>query len=361
MQLKHIVSLLFRKNPDLSIREQHAGAGKQKTEYITLTKFIMAEQKKIPHATGDFTQLLNSLQTVVKIVDIAVRKAGITQLFGLHGTTNFHGQLLRKLDVLSNELFINMLSSSYTVGAMVSEENEKIIEVAPETRGKYLVCFDPLDGASNLDCLASIGSTFGIYKLEHNDNPTVNDFLLPGRRLVSAGYALYGSATAIVLCSGSGVNGFMLDHSIGEFLLTDPNMKIPKKGRFYSVNEGHRASWQEAVKQYVDSKKDPSKNKPCSLRYVGSLVPDIHRTLKFGGIFIHPTTEKSPAGKLRLLYECNPMAFIVEHAGGAATDGYNPILDLVPDQIHHRTPFFIGSQEDVSELIQTFKQFQPKQ
>ncbi|KAG5899412.1 hypothetical protein JTB14_033605 [Gonioctena quinquepunctata] len=327
---------------------------------ITLTRFFLAEQKKCPGATGELTQLLNSIQTAVKVISSAVRKAGITQLFGTVGETNVQGEEVKKLDVLANELFINMLKSSYTVALLISEENETVIEVELERRGKYIVCFDPLDGSSNIDCLVSIGSIFAILKKEDNTIPCLKDSLQPGRNVVAAGYALYGSATMMVLSTGCGVHGFMLDPSIGEFILTDRNMQVPKRGKIYAINEGYTHQWDAAVKEYVDNKKDPAKGKPYNARYVGSMVADVHRTIKYGGIFIYPATTASPKGKLRLLYECIPMAYIMEQAGGLASSGKIPILDVQPTGIHERSPIFLGSTEDVEEVLAIIKKHEKK-
>lgn len=239
---------------------------------------------------------------------------------------------------------------------MVSEENENVIEIETEKHGKYIVCFDPLDGSSNIDCLVSIGSIFGIYKKTSEGAPTINDALQPGRRLVCSGYTLYGSATMFVLALESGgVNGFTYDPSIGEFVLTDFNMKIPERGNIYSINEGYQSQWDSSVREYIDSKKDPAKGKPYGARYVGSMVSDVHRTIKYGGIFIYPATTTSKNGKLRLLYECNPMAFIIEKAGGVASTGQIPILDVVPTGIHVRSPIYLGSKLDVEEALSYIK------
>ncbi|CAB3365482.1 Hypothetical predicted protein [Cloeon dipterum] len=333
-----------------------SSAGQQlDTNCMTLTRFVLAEQRKVPGATGDLTQLLNSLQSAVKAVSSAVRKAGITKLFGISGETNVQGEEVKKLDVLSNELFINLLRSSYTTCLLVSEENETVIEVETEKQGKYIVCFDPLDGSSNIDCLVSIGSIFAIFKKTGDGAPTTADALQPGRNMVAAGYALYGSATMLVLSTGHGVNGFMLDPAIGEFVLTDPSMTVPSRGKIYSINEGYAHLWEPAVAEYVASKKDPARGKPYGARYVGSMVADVHRTLKYGGIFMYPATKDAPKGKLRLLYECNPMAFIISQAGGLASNGVKPILDLVPEGIHQRAPIFLGSKDDVQDVLDLIK------
>ncbi|XP_063383088.1 fructose-1,6-bisphosphatase 1 [Cydia fagiglandana] len=324
---------------------------------MTLTRWVLAQQRTAPAATGDLTQLLNSIQTAVKAIQSAVRKAGIAKLHGISGDTNVQGEQVKKLDVLSNDLFINMLKSSFTTCLLVSEENDTVIQVETERRGKYIVCFDPLDGSSNIDCLVSVGSIFAIYKKQSEGEPSVADALRPGRELVAAGYALYGSATMMVLSlgTGRGAHGFMYDPSIGEFILTDPSMKIPEKGNIYSINEGYAAEWEPGLKKYVEEKKSPSSGKAYGARYVGSMVADVHRTIKYGGIFMYPATKSAPNGKLRLLYECNPMSFIVTEAGGVASNGKIPILDIEPAAIHQRAPCYLGSKKDVEELLKHLK------
>lgn len=327
------------------------------TNCLTLTRFFLDEQKKHQDATGELTNLLNSILTAVKAIQSAVRKAGIAKLYGLAGNVNKTGDEQKKLDVLSNELFVNMLKSSYTTCVLGSEEDEDIIIVEKEKRGKYIVCFDPLDGSSNIDCLVSIGSIFGIWKkADSNAEPSLDDVLQPGNKMVCSGYALYGSACMIVLATDSGVNGFMLDPAIGEFILTDANMRIKPKGNIYSINEGYAALWDEPTKAYINSKKYPKTGKPYGSRYVGSMVADVHRTLVYGGIFCYPATKDSPNGKLRLLYECSPMSYIIEKAGGVATTGKMPILDIQPTSLHQRVPVFIGSKQDVEEVLEHYKQ-----
>ncbi|KAL0112640.1 hypothetical protein PUN28_012132 [Cardiocondyla obscurior] len=322
------------------------------SDCMTLTRFVLAEQRKAPTATGDLTQLLNSIQTAVKAVSSAVRKAGIANMYGIAGNINIQGEEVKKLDVLSNELFINMLTSSFTTCVLVSEENQHAIEVETEKSGKYVVCFDPLDGSSNIDCLVSVGSIFGIYKRpEQSAESTTRAALQPGRDLIAAGYALYGSATMIVLSLGHGVNGFTYDPAIGEFILTEKNMRMPDRGNIYSINEGNESTWDQSIREYVRSKKYPATGKPYSARYVGSMVADVHRTIKYGGIFLYPASKSSPNGKLRLLYECVPMAFIVREAGGLATNGKIDILDVVPESIHQRSPIFLGSKDDVNDVM----------
>jgi len=322
------------------------------TNCMNLTRYVIAEQRKVPTATGEMTQLLVAIQSAVKAISSAVRKAGIAQLYGMAGDVNVQGEEVKKLDVLSNEVFINMMKSSFSTCLLVSEEDELAIEVDLDKAGKYVVCFDPLDGSSNIDCLVSIGSIFAIYRrLDDKSRASTEDALQPGRQCVAAGYALYGSACMMVISLGAGVHGFMLDPSIGEFVLTDPNMRIKDKGKIYSLNEGYANLWDPAVKEYVQRKKDQK----AGGRYIGSMVADVHRTIKYGGIFMYPATSASPKGKLRLLYECNPMAFLVEQAGGLASDGHTPILDLVPTDIHERSPIFLGSRGDVQEVLDLYK------
>lgn len=327
------------------------------TNCMTLTRFILEEQRKHPQASGDFTNIMTAICTAVKAVSTAVRKAGIHALFGMAGSTNVQGEEVKKLDVLANDLFVNMLRSTFKVCAMVSEENDNVIMVDTDNEGRYIVCFDPLDGSSNIDCLVSIGSIFSVYrrKSDLKSPVTESDFLQNGNDVVGAGYALYGSATMVVLSLGSGVNGFMLDPAIGEFVLTERNMRIKPRGKIYSINESYESKWDETVKQYVRSKKYPEPGKSLyGARYIGSMVADVHRTLCYGGIFMYPATKDSPNGKLRLLYECVPMAFIVEQAGGMATTGKNRILDITPTDIHQRAPIFLGSKDDVQDVLDLY-------
>uniref|UniRef100_A0A9J7YXE5 Fructose-1,6-bisphosphatase 1 n=2 Tax=Cyprinus carpio TaxID=7962 RepID=A0A9J7YXE5_CYPCA len=294
------------------------------TNVVTLTRFVLEEGRKAK-GTGELTTLLNSMCTAIKAISTAVRKAGIANLYGIAGSTNV-------------------------------TENDHAIIIEPEKRGKYVVCFDPLDGSSNIDCLASIGTIFAIYRKETDDEPSEKDALRSGRDIVAAGYALYGSATMLVLSTGQGVNCFMLDPAIGEFILVDRDVKIKKKGKIYSLNEGYAAHFYPDVTEYLKKKKFPEDgSSPYGGRYVGSMVADVHRTLVYGGIFLYPANIKSPKGKLRLLYECNPMAFIMEQAGGMATTGAMNVLDIKPDSIHQRVPVVLGSPDDVQEYISIFK------
>ncbi|KAK9974436.1 hypothetical protein ABG768_022536 [Culter alburnus] len=322
----------------------------------TLTRFVMETGRKAKGATGELTQLINSMLTAIKAISSAVRKAGLIHLQGIAGHVNVTGDEQKKLDVLSNDLIINMLQASYGTCLMVSEENKDCIYTPAEKRGKYIVCFDPLDGSSNIDCLAPIGTIFAIYKRASDGEPSDKDALQPGNQIVCAGYALYGSATLVALSTGAGVNFFMLDPAIGEFILTDRNVKIKKKGKTYSINEGYAKYFEPAVTEYLRHKKYPEDGSaPYGARYVGSMVSDIHRTIAYGGIFMYPANEKSPKGKLRLLYECNPIAFLIEQAGGIATTGTQRVLDIIPESLHQRAPFVVGSPDDVEEYLSFVK------
>eukprot|EP00761_Pharyngomonas_kirbyi_P011678 gb/GECH01011704.1/.p1 GENE.gb/GECH01011704.1/~~gb/GECH01011704.1/.p1 ORF type:complete len:331 (+),score=82.99 gb/GECH01011704.1/:1-993(+) len=323
---------------------------------ITLTRHVLAEQRKHKEAQGDLTILLSSIQLACKAISSAVRKAGISNLYGLAGSTNVQGEEVKKLDLLANENFINALSFSEKVCLMASEENEEPVTVSGHLCGKYSCVFDPLDGSSNIDAAVPVGSIFGIYKQVDEKGQDVKNVLQPGKKLVAAGYSMYGSSTMMVISTGNGVNGFTLDPSIGEFILTHPNIRIPKQGKIYSCNEGNATSWDEPTQKYIQVKKNPPDGgKPYSLRYVGSMVADVHRTLLYGGIFMYPADKKSPNGKLRLLYECNPMAFLVEQAGGKASTGKQDILSLEPEKVHQRCPCILGSPEDVDEILSYYK------
>ncbi|KAK4741015.1 hypothetical protein SAY87_024603 [Trapa incisa] len=326
------------------------------TDLMTITRFVLNEQTKRPESRGDFTILLNHIVLGCKFVCSAVNKAGLAKLIGLAGETNVqasdsNGEEQKKLDVLSNEVFIKALVSSGRTCILVSEEDEEATFVEPSLRGKYSVVFDPLDGSSNIDCGVSIGTIFGIYMLKDSHEPTIEDVLQPGKNMVAAGYCMYGSSCTLVLSTGTGVNGFTLDPSLGEFILTHPNIKIPKKGKIYSVNEGNAKNWDGPTAKYVEKCKFPKDGSPAkSLRYIGSMVADVHRTLLYGGTFLYPADKKSPNGKLRVLYEVFPMSFLMEQAGGQAFTGKLRALDLVPEKIHERSPIFLGSYDDIEEI-----------
>uniref|UniRef100_A0A1D1YAA3 Fructose-1,6-bisphosphatase, cytosolic n=1 Tax=Anthurium amnicola TaxID=1678845 RepID=A0A1D1YAA3_9ARAE len=326
-------------------------ADAHRTDLMTLTRHVLNEQSKYPESRGDLTILLSHIVLGCKFVCSAVNKAGLAKLIGLSGETNVQGEEQKKLDVLSNEVFVNALISSGRTCVLVSEEDEEATFVDRSLRGRYCVVFDPLDGSSNIDCGVSIGTIFGIYMIKDNDEVTIENVLQPGKDMVAAGYCMYGSSCMLVLSTGSGVNGFTLDPSLGEFILTHPEMKIPKKGKIYSVNEGNAKNWDEPTTKYVERCKFPKDGSPPkSLRYVGSMVADVHRTLLYGGIFLYPADKKSPNGKLRVLYEVFPMSFLMEQAGGQAFTGKQRALDLVPTKIHQRSPIFLGSYDDVEEI-----------
>ncbi|XP_042493090.1 fructose-1,6-bisphosphatase, cytosolic [Macadamia integrifolia] len=328
----------------------HAAQASQ-TDLMTITRFVLNEQSKHPESRGDFTILLSHIVLGCKFVCSAVNKAGLAKLIGLAGETNVQGEEQKKLDVLSNEVFIKALTSSGRTCILVSEEDEEAIFVESPLHGRYIVVFDPLDGSSNIDCGVAIGTIFGIYMIKDKAQPTLDDVLQSGNNMIAAGYCMYGSSCMLVLSTGSGVNGFTLDPSLGEFILTHADIKIPKKGKIYSVNEGNANNWDGPTAKYVEKCKFPKDGSSSkSLRYVGSMVADVHRTLLYGGIFLYPADKKSPNGKLRVLYEVFPMSFLMEKAGGQAFTGKQRALDLVPQKIHERSPIFLGSYDDVEEI-----------
>jgi fructose-1,6-bisphosphatase I len=318
----------------------------------TLSKFIADQQKKSPGATGELSGLLSELITCAKIISREVNKAGLVDILGLTGHRNIQGEEVMKLDIFSNETIVKNLSHTGHLCIMASEEDADPIPIPDEyPKGKYVLCFDPLDGSSNIDANAPIGTIFSVQRCpESADNP-VEALLQAGKHQVCAGYFLYGSSTVMVYSTGSGVHMFTLDPSVGEFLLSKANVRIPERGKYYSVNEGNYNYWESGVQRYVDFLKSPAEDrKPYSTRYIGSLVADFHRTLCYGGIFAYPADFKDPAkpkGKLRLLYEASPLAFVCEHAGGGGSTGRERILDVQPHEIHQRIPLFLGSLREV--------------
>lgn len=332
----------------------HADDSHKKRVSLTLTQHMMENQP--PGSKGDFTLLLMALQTAVKVVEKNIRRAGLHGNFGYVGDqSNATGDTQAKLDVISNDIFKTQLVSSERIHIMGSEEEDSAVLVDKEKRGGYMICFDPLDGSSNIDANVSVGSIWGIWRLpETAEITTVEEaskmLLQPGNRLCAAGYAMYGSATNLVMCCGQGVHGFTLDATIGEFLLTHPNMTIPKQRSIYSVNEGNERQWYPWFRDYIQHIKYKTK-KPYSLRYIGSMVADVHRTLLYGGIFCYPDDQKSKAGKLRYLYEAAPMAYIIEHAGGKAVTGTGRILDVTPSKLHQRVPVFLGSRDEIDLML----------
>lgn len=323
---------------------------------LTLTQHIRLEQTIHHSATGRFSGLLNEILVAAKIISQEVNTAGLKAdlLLGMAGSVNVHGENRQKLDVYSNNTFIHILERSGYLAIIGSEENDSPIFIPEKYKiGKYVLLMDPLDGSSNIDVGVSIGTIFSIYERASRGGcpGTLEDLLQPGNKQVAAGYILYGSSTIFVYTTrGGGVHGFTLDPGTGEFLLSHSNIIIPKKGAIYSINEGNYNSWGRGQRKYINYLKasDPSTRRPYTGRYVGSFVSDFHRTLLKGGIFMYPSDQKSPNGKLRLGYECNPMAFIVEKAGGKASTGSGRIMDIMPTTLHERTPLYIGSPEDVA-------------
>jgi fructose-1,6-bisphosphatase I len=313
----------------------------------TLEAHIMSGMRGSPGATGDFTSLLTSIALAVRVIHTRVRAAGLAGMLGYTGETNVQGEKVQKLDVLANDIMCTVLERSGRCAMVVSEELDRA-RVLSET-AKYVVAFDPLDGSSNIDVNISIGTIFSVMRAQSAGGRLVEGALQPGSKIVAAGYAVYGSATTLVFSTGQGVHGFTLDPSVGEFFLSHPNLQCPSRGNTYSINEGNYTRWDDRVKKWNDwiKSESPNKETPYGLRYVGSLVADAHRTLMRGGIFAYPADRKSPAGKLRLLYEANPMAYLFEQAGGAATNGTDRILDIEPRALHDRTPLVLGSKQDV--------------
>jgi fructose-1,6-bisphosphatase I len=323
----------------------------------TLGQFIIEKQMDFPFAKGELSRLLRDIGIASKIISREVNKAGLTQILGDFGSVNVQGEDVKKLDIIGNETFIWALSKGGEVCAMASEENDDMIPLNGfySKSGKYVVCIDPLDGSSNIDVNVSIGTIFSIYRRisEPGTDPDLKDVLQPGNKLVGAGYVVYGTSTMLVYSTGAGVNGFTLDPSIGEFCLSHPDIITPKDGKVYSINEGNAAEFPEGVKTYLDWVKGTNKeeNRPYTARYIGSMVADFHRNLLKGGVFIYPPTAKAPNGKLRLLFECIPMAFITEQAGGKATVGDGSrILDVIPEKLHQRVPVIMGSANMVDKL-----------
>lgn len=321
---------------------------------ITLEQFIVDQQSLYKDAGGSLSRIFRSLELAAKVVNRDVRKAGLVDILGNHGSTNTHGEDQKKLDVIANDVFIAALSKCGEVSVIISEENDDPVFIEGCENEKYIIAIDPLDGSSNIDVNASIGTIFSIYRRStYTQAPTAEDCMQKGKHQVAAGYIIYGSSTMLVYTTGLGVNGFTLDDSIQEFCLSHPNIQIPQDGKIFSVNEGNYADFPQGIRNYIDycKVKDKETNRPYGARYIGSLIADFHRNLLKGGIFMYPATEKTPNGKLRLMYECNPMAFIVEQAGGAASTGHGRIVDLVCTDLHQRAPIYIGSSNMVELCV----------
>ncbi|KAK7426034.1 Fructose-1,6-bisphosphatase [Neonectria magnoliae] len=334
------------------------GNGLQETEKIntnivTLTRFLTEEQAKHKEATGDFTLLCHALQFSFKSIAYYIRRATLVNLTGLAGSSNSTGDDQKKLDVISNDLFIEAMRSSGKCALLVSEEEDEIIYFRDSADAHYAVACDPIDGSSNLDAGVSVGTIFAVHKLPPGSKGTKEDILKPGTELLAAGFTMYGASSQLVITmKGGTVNGFTLDTGVGEFILSHPNMRIPKARAIYSVNEGNSLYWEEKTIGYFNSLKLAQENgKPYSSRYIGSMVADAYRTLLYGGIFAYPADKKSPKGKLRILYECAPMALIFENAGGQAVDSkMNRMLEVVPEHIHDKAGIFMGSYDEVERV-----------
>ncbi len=323
---------------------------------LTLDEFTIQQLRAFPLATGELSSLLRDIGLAAKRVNVEVNKAGLVDILGDAGTINVQGEEVKKLDVFANDQFTGVLRHGISCAGIASEELDDFVafDDAVSVKSKYVCLFDPLDGSGNIDVNVSIGTIFSVYRRVSplGSVATLEDFLQPGSRQVAAGYIVYGSSTMMVYATRRGVNGFTLDPSIGEFTLSHPDIKCPEIGRIYSVNHGNFFLYGEDVKKYITAcqKKDKTSGGPYTQRYVGSMVADVHRNLIKGGIFMYPGTTDKPKGKLRLLYECNPFAFIVGVAGGKATNGKQRILDIQPTELHQRTPFFIGSKLMMEEL-----------
>ncbi|KAK7183585.1 hypothetical protein DPSP01_010421 [Paraphaeosphaeria sporulosa] len=332
------------------------------TDIITLTRFLTEEQAKHKEATGDFTLLCHALQFAFKSISYYIRRSTLINLTGLAGNTNSTGDDQKKLDVIGNDLFISAMRSCGRVRLLVSEEEEECITFDEFPSARYAVACDPIDGSSNLDAGVSVGTIFSVYKLDEGAKGTKEDLLLAGTEMVASGFTMYGaSAQLVITMKGGNVNGFTLDNNFGEFILTHPNMRIPKKRAIYSVNEGNSLYWEEPVKEYINGLKYPAEEggKPYSARYIGSMVADAYRTLLYGGIFAYPADKKSPKGKLRILYECAPMAMVFENAGGLAVNSkMQRMMEVVPEHIHDRSGIFMGSEQEVQRVIDVHKKHQ---
>ena len=321
--------------------------------FITVEQHILEGQRSFPGASGDFSTLLSGITIAGKIIADRVRRAGLSDILGAHGDINIQGEVQQKLDVYSNDLLYHYLGLRKSVGVLASEENENpSILHEGQDGAKYAIVFDPLDGSSNIDVNVSVGTTFSIMRCPEDveDGKPEQWVLQPGRKQIAAGYILYGSSTMLVYSVGNGVHGFTLDPAIGAFVLSHPDMKIPEQGPYYSLNESYRNIFPARYVEYIDRLRDGVLGKSYSSRYIGSMVADFHRTLLKGGVFLYPPTEKNPEGKLRLLYEANPIAFLAEQAGGTAIDGERRILDIEPESIHQRTPLVVGGRIELADF-----------
>jgi fructose-1,6-bisphosphatase I len=338
------------------------GSPNTMSKVITLNEFILLNQQDFPFASGELTSILNDIALASKIISRDVRSAGLVDhILGAQGNINVQGESQQKLDVVADETFINAFASSGVICGIASEENDDFVAFDSESakQGKYVILFDPLDGSSNIDVNVSIGTIFSIYRRvsDVGSPATLEDMLQPGTAQVAAGYVLYGSSTMLVYTTGKGVHGFTLDPSIGEYCLSHPSMHMPENGRLYAMNEGNINECDLGLVKYIQycQSRENQTGMPYSGRYIGSLVADFHRNLIKGGIYIYPAVEASPEGRLRLLYECNPLAFLAEQAGGLATTGKTRIMDLTPTSLHQRVPYFVGSKLMVEKAMSFLK------
>jgi fructose-1,6-bisphosphatase I len=325
------------------------------TSVVTIDRYIIEQERLYPEATGELSGILYDIALAAKMIANKVRSAGLADILGSNESQNVQGEVQAKLDVLSNEIIIKAMDHGGRLCAMASEEEPDIIPIPDGFKcGKYVLLFDPLDGSSNIDVNVPVGTIFSVLrKTSSGTRGEMSDLLQPGRQQVAAGYVIYGSSTMLVYTTGQGSHGFTLDPSIGEFLLSHPNIRIPDVGRYLSVNDSYEQLWDEPVKSLMRRYRGLEGNhKALSVRYVGSLVADFHRNLLGGGVFVYPANKKRPNGKLRLLYEANPLAFVVEQAGGAAYDGTHPVMDAQPTELHQRTPLYIGSKREVDLAVE---------
>nr|WP_299070897.1 class 1 fructose-bisphosphatase [uncultured Allomuricauda sp.] len=321
---------------------------------LTLGEFIIENQDSFQYTSGELSRLLNGLRLAAKVVNHEVNKAGLVDIIGAAGDTNIQGENQQKLDVLANEKFIQTLSKREIVCGIASEEEDDFISINSfdkQHQNKYIVLIDPLDGSSNIDVNVSVGTIFSIYRrITPVGTPvTIEDFLQPGKNQVAAGYIIYGTSTMLVYTTGDGVNGFTLNPALGTFYLSHPNMEFPETGKIYSVNEGNYVHFPQGVKDYIKYCQEEEGDRPYTSRYIGSLVSDFHRNMIKGGIYMYPKSSKASNGKLRLLYECNPMAFLAEQAKGKASNGHQAIMEIEPTELHERVPFFCGSKKMVDK------------
>jgi fructose-1,6-bisphosphatase I len=327
------------------------------TSVVTIERFIIEQERLHPEATGELSGILYDLALAAKMIATKVRMAGLADILGSTDMTNVQGEVQQKLDVLANEIIVKAMDHGGRLCGMASEEEPDIIHIPEGFKcGKYLLLFDPLDGSSNIDVNVPVGTIFSVVrKITRGTRAEMEDLLQPGRRQVAAGYVIYGSSTMLVYTTGQGVHGFTLDPSIGEFLLSHPNIRIPHTPRYLSVNDSYEQHWDDHVRALMRRYRGlDGEHKALNVRYVGSLVADFHRNLLGGGVFCYPANARSPRGKLRLLYECNPLAFVAEQAGGAATDGTTRIMDISPNELHQRSPLYMGSKAEVemaSEML----------